>query len=149
MSDNVVDIRKLVDMDKRVAGFLNSIKALAAVIEPLGTTLSYMGQADQRLLAQIMAWRMEGGPYLPATEGLIHMPLLVGMGFASIAAAAERLVDGEVIVNVPLKTDPKNGNVLETGFRWPALEQLLAQGAHIAAGPQLTAADGVTPLKPV
>lgn len=132
MNDNVIDLEKRLATDRRAGGFLNSIRAINAVSEVLGTTIAMMGQADQRFLCQIIAWRMMGGIFLPATEGLVHLPLLVGMGFPSIQAAAERLSENGVIELIP---STEGGGTM--GFRWPTLEKLLAQGDAIARGPQL------------
>jgi hypothetical protein len=140
-TDNIVDLKQHFSLDNRARGFFTSIKAIHAVLEVIGNVVTMLDKADQRFLCQILAWRLEGAPYLPATEGLVHMPLLTGMGFAQIQACAERLVVAGIIENIALKQD-KQGNVLEMAFRWPQLDTLLEQGKEIAAGPQMIGLDG-------
>lgn len=141
MSSNVIVLGNVHGLDNRSTGFLNSIRALAAVIEPLQTVLANIGKTEQRCLLQIIACRLEGGSWLPASESLVRAPFLIGMGFDEIQRGYEVLLDGGVIERMDLRKD-RNGNVVEMGFRWPAFERLMEQGDEIAKGPQLTDPQG-------
>lgn len=144
--NNVVDLSKEFALDNRSKGFLSALRSLAAVSQPLGDVMATMMRDEQRVLAQVIAWRLEGGALLPASAALIHMPLLIGMGLDQLQQIVETLVDNGVLEQVTVSRD-KNGNPAQIGWRWPALERLLLQGEEIAKGPQLTTPGGA-PLRP-
>jgi hypothetical protein len=131
-NDNVVELGKLFAIDNRARGFFTSLKTAAAVIDALGGVISLLDKSEQRFLCQILAWRIEGAPYLPATEGLVHMPLLVGMGFEEIQRVADTLNDKGIVRTIILKSDSR-GNPLEMAFAWPQLEMLLQQATPTQA----------------
>lgn len=145
-SNNVVDLAQHFALDNRAHGFIGALKAINAILDPVAKVLGAMNKADQRILMQILAWRLEGGSCLPATQGLVHMPLLAGMSFEVIGERVELMLDAGVLEQVVLSKDAK-GNPISMGFRWPALESMLEQGKLIADGPQMVGLDG-QPLKP-
>lgn len=133
-------------LDKRVAGFLNAVKATAIAADSIATMLSLMPVAQQRFLCQLMAWRIEGGSILPATQGLLHMPQLVGMGWDEIQTTVELLLVAEIVSQVVTKTEKDGKTPKAMGFRYPAFERLLLQSQQRVEGPQLTDLAG-RPLK--
>jgi hypothetical protein len=145
MADNVVDLSKEFALDVRAKGFLSALRSLAAVSQPLGDVMATMMRDEQRVLAQVIAWRLEGGALLPATASLIHLPLLTGMGLNQLQEIIETLVNANVLEQVTVSRD-KAGEPTQIGWRWPALERLLLQGEEIAKGPQLTTPGGA-PLR--
>jgi len=145
-NDKVVDLSKEFALDNRAKGFLGSLRALAAVSQPLGDLMCTMMKDEQRVLAQIIAWRLEGGVALPASAALVHMPLLVGMGLDQLQEIIETLCNNNVLQQITLERD-KGGNAAKIGWRWPALERLLLQGEEVAKGPQLLTPGGA-PLRP-
>ena len=144
--EKVVDLGKMFALDNRARGFLTTLRALAAVSQPLGDVLATLSREEQRVLVQVIAWRLEGGALLPASAALIHQPLLIGMGLDQLQGIVESLVEGGVLEQVTVSRD-KMGNPAQIGWRWPALERLLLQGEEIARGPQLTTLGGA-PLRP-
>lgn len=139
--DQTVDLAAKLKLDDRARGFMGAVMALSRVAQPLTLVMMGMSKAEQRFLLQIAAWRMEGAPYLPATNGLAHMPLLTGMGFDQIETVAQGLVESGVVEIIPIKED-EDGEPTSMAFRWPAFERLLLQGMEMAKGPQLVRADG-------
>lgn len=144
--DKVVDLTKEFALDNRAKGFLTALRSLAAVSQPLGDLMATMMKDEQRVLCQIIAWRLEGGIVLPASAALIHMPLLVGMGLDQLQEIIETLCNNNVLQQVTIERD-KFGNAERIGWRWPALERLLLQGEEISKGPQLLTPGGA-PLRP-
>lgn len=144
--DKVVDLSREFALDNRTKGFLNALRSLSAVSQPLGDLMCTMMKDEQRVLAQIIAWRLEGGMALPASAALIHMPLLVGMGLDQLQEIIETLCNNNVLQQVTTERD-KGGNPARIAFRWPALERLLIQGEEVAKGPQLLTPGGA-PLRP-
>lgn len=136
-----LDLAKRISMDNRSTGFINAVRSLAAIHQLFGDVLSTMSKAEQRILCQVAAWRLEGAPMLPATASLVHMPLLVGMGLDQIQQVIETLCDNEVLQKIIVATD-KKGEVSEMAFRWAALDRLLLQGEQIAKGPRLVGLSG-------
>lgn len=143
--EKVVDLSKEFALHKRTKGFLTSLRALAAVAQPLGDVMATMLRDEQLVLAQVIAWRLEGGAVLPASASLIHMPLLVGMGLDQLQEIIETLCNNGVLVQVTITRDAA-GNPKQIGWQWPALERMLLQGEEIAKGPQLTTPGGA-PLR--
>ena len=148
MSDDgkVVDLSKEFALDNRAKGFLTALRSMAAVSQPLGDVLAALSREEQRVLMQVVAWRLEGAPFLPASAALIHQPLLHGMGLDQLQQIIEDLCDNGVLVQHVLSRD-KAGNPAQIGWSWPALDRLLLQGEQIAKGPQLTTLGGA-PLRP-
>lgn len=138
-----VDLKGLIHMDKRARGFVRTIRAIGRMHDALLLTLCTLPPAEQRFLMQILAWRMEGGTMLTATQGLVHMPLLVGMGFDEIKDAADSLVESGIIEFIATKTDDE-GNPKAGGFRWPDLDRLLHEALQQdeQAPPAIVGTDG-------
>lgn len=142
MSSNVDNsLAKRIAMDNRALGFINAVRSLAAVNQLFGDVLATMTKAEQRVLCQVAAWRIEGGAMLPATASLVHMPLLIGMGLDQLQDVIETLCENDVLEKVVVNHD-KAGNVSEMAFRWPALDRLMLEGEKLAKGPELLTLSG-------
>lgn len=135
------DLSKLIKLDTRARGFVRSVRAVSKLHDALLLTLCTLPTADQRFLMQILAWRMEGGTMLTATEGLIHQPLLIGMGFSQMKEIADNLIDAGIIEFVATKTDD-DGNPLAGGFRWPDLDRMLLHAMEEKDAPTILGANG-------
>lgn len=145
MSNNVVDLSVQFALNKTAASLLKRAAIIGMVRDELTTIMSTLTHNEQRFLAAIIAWRIEGGMALPATDLLSHLPSLHGLEFGSIQATAAGLADAEVIEVVETDTD-EHGETSRVAFVWPALERLLTQGEERIAGSKLTDSQG-NPLR--
>lgn len=137
--DGAVSLQAKLALDDRARGFLGAISAMAHVVQPLQLILMALSKAEQRFLLQIAAWRMEGAPNLPATEGVAQFPLLNGMGHDQIDTVANSLAELGIIEII--ETTNRHGKKTGYAFRWPTFEELYRQGAEAAAGPKIVVAD--------
>ena len=138
---NVIDLSKSFAVSKPAAALLKRAKAIGLVAEEITNAISMLAHEEQRFLAAMIGWRIEGGHALPASDLLSKLPALHGLEFGSIQSIAERLVENEVIEVVPVETD-KAGNTTAVGFVWPALERLMLAGEERAMAPTLTDLNG-------
>lgn len=145
MSDNVVDLSVQFALNKTAASLLKRAKIIGLVADELTTVLATMTHMEQRFLSAIIAWRIEGGAALPATDLLSKLPALHGLEFGAIQSTAAGLAEADVIEVVPTDHDEK-GETTAVAFVWPALERLLHQGEQRIAGSKLTDAHG-NPLR--
>lgn len=142
---NVVDLSVQFAMSKPAAALLKRAATIGAVADELTAILCTLNHTEQRFLAAMIAWRIEGGQALPASDLLTKLPSLHGLEFGSICATAEGLAEAEVIRVVPVGKDEK-GKANAMGFVWPALERLMELGDQRATGPKLTDLQG-NPLR--
>ena len=133
---NVVDLSLQLSLNKTAARVIHRAASVGAVRDDLLAVIAGLEHNEQRFLAAIIAWRIEGGMALPATDLLSHLPSLHGLEFGSIQATAAQLVDAGVLELVEVEKDDK-GNATRVAFIWPALERLLELGAERAGGPKI------------
>lgn len=143
---NVVDLTQQFQLDNRAKGFLNALRALAAVSQPLGDVLCAMQRDEQRVCCQIIAERLEGAIGMRLRPRLVEEPLLIGMSLDTLQEIVEAMFNADVFQKIVVAEDRK-GDVTAMMATWPALERLLLQGEQIAKGPQLTTPSGA-PLRP-
>lgn len=142
---NVVDLSIAFSINKTAAAVLKRCALIGVMADDLQAILAPLKHNEQRLLTAIIAWRVEGGMALPASDLLMKLPALQGLEWGSIQRTAEALADADVIDVVPVDQD-KQGNVTAVAFVWPALERLLEVADTRIFGTKLTDTSG-NPLR--
>lgn len=138
---NVTDLSLQFALSKPAASLLRRAQIVGEHAEALQAILATLEHTEQRFLAAMIAWRIEGGQAFPASDLLTKLPSLYGLEFGSICATAEKLSDAGVIEVVVVERDAKQ-NPIAMAFVWPALERFLTEGERTHGRPRLTDLQG-------
>ena len=135
------DLDAMLSLDNRVKMAFKALRYADLIHDELAVVMSGLRADEQRLLAQIVFWRISGASHLPTNKGLSVMPLLIGMPIEGIQSAADRLYAADIIEVDELQTDD-DGEAKLHGLRWPALDHLLLEMSKKKDTPRLVGADG-------
>lgn len=126
---NVVELGSRMRVDVAVRNMMASLKAGQAVAEAMDVLFPELPQNEQRVLATIIAFRLQGAMMPASPELFAHLPLTAKMSEPELFAAVQSLVDGDALQTV------MQGK--EMCFFWPALEALIQKAIEEQDAPRI------------
>lgn len=116
---NVVELGDRMAMRPEIRAFIATLKVGLQIAEALETVMPSLKHHEQRILATIVAFRLQGTMMPASPELFAHLPLTAKITESELFAATQEMTDGDLI---EIFQDRAGG---EMNFAWPALERLI------------------------
>ncbi|MGD9643782.1 MAG: hypothetical protein AB7V08_13705 [Elusimicrobiales bacterium] len=130
---NVIELGSRMRVDVAARNMMATLKAGPAIAEAMSVLFPELPQNEQRVLATIIAFRLQGAMMPASPELFAHLPLTAKMSEPELFAAVQSLVDGDALQTVM----NGHGEKQEMCFFWPALEVLVQKAIEEQDAPRI------------
>lgn len=130
---NVIELGARMRVDVAARNMMATLKAGPAIAEAMSVLFPEIPQNEQRVLATVIAFRLQGAMIPASPELFAHLPLTAKISEPELFAAVDALVEGDVLHTVT----KGQGASQEMCFFWPALEALVQQAIEEQDAPRI------------